>query len=133
KLARKVGVPMVPGTVDPVGADDEAQSAAASIGYPVMIKAAKGGGGKGMRLASSPAELPAALRLARAEASAAFGDGAVYLEKYIAEPRHIEVQVLADEGGNVIHLGERECSIQRRHQKLIEESPSPLVDADMRQ
>jgi acetyl-CoA carboxylase biotin carboxylase subunit len=132
KIAREVGVPIVPGTLDPVESDDEAPAVAESIGYPVMIKTAKGGGGKGMRLASSPAELPAALRLARAEASAAFGDGAVYLERYIAEPRHIEVQILADDSGEVIHLGERECSIQRRHQKLIEECPSPMVDAAMR-
>jgi acetyl-CoA carboxylase, biotin carboxylase subunit len=133
KLAREVGVLMVPGTLEAVSDDHEARAAAQSIGYPVMIKAAMGGGGKGMRLVSSPAELDAALRMARGEATAAFGDASVYLERYVAEPRHIEVQVLGDAYGHVIHLGERECSIQRRHQKLIEESPSPLVDAAMRE
>jgi acetyl-CoA carboxylase, biotin carboxylase subunit len=133
KLARETGVPMVPGTLEAVSSDDEARAAAASIGYPVMIKAAMGGGGKGMRLVSAPTELDAALRMARSEAGAAFGDSAVYLERYVAEPRHVEVQILGDAHGNVIHLGERECSIQRRHQKLIEESPSPLVDAGMRE
>ncbi len=133
KVAREMGVPMVPGTLEPVRSADEARAAAASIGFPVMIKAAMGGGGKGMRLVASPAELDAALRMARNEAAAAFGDGSVYLERYVAEPRHIEVQVLADTHGNVIHLGERECSIQRRHQKLVEECPSSIVDASLRQ
>ncbi len=133
KVAREMGVAMVPGTLEPVTSDDEARRAAASIGFPVMIKAAMGGGGKGMRLVTSPAEFDAAIRMARSEATAAFGDGSVYLERYVAEPRHIEVQVLADQHGNVIHLGERECSIQRRHQKLVEECPSSVVDADLRQ
>ena len=97
-----------------------------------MIKAARGGGGKGMRLVRRPAELESALRLARSEAASAFGDGAVYLEKALVEPRHVEIQVLADAHGRVVHLGERECSIQRRHQKLVEESPSPVVDAALR-
>src|SRR5689334_16565765 len=131
-LARELGVPMVPGTVDAVASDADAARAAREIGYPVMLKAAMGGGGKGMRLVQRADELPEALRAARAEAGAAFGDAAVYLERAVAEPRHIEIQILADAHGGVIHLGERECSIQRRHQKLIEECPSPFVDAPMR-
>jgi acetyl-CoA carboxylase biotin carboxylase subunit len=132
RIAAGCGVPTVPGTPAPVGSDEDAARAARDLGYPVMLKAALGGGGKGMRLVAGPAELAAALRLARSEATSAFGDGAVYLEKAIAEPRHVEVQVLADAHGRVVHLGERECSIQRRHQKLIEEAPSPAVDADLR-
>jgi acetyl-CoA carboxylase biotin carboxylase subunit len=132
RIAREMDVPMVPGTIEPVASDDEARRVAREIGFPVMIKAAMGGGGKGMRLVGAAEDLDAALRMARGEAAAAFGDGSVYLERYVAEPRHIEVQVLADAHGHVIHLGERECSIQRRHQKLVEESPSPFVDADMR-
>jgi len=132
RLARTLGVPMVPGTEEPVGSEAEALSVARQIGLPVMIKAALGGGGKGMRLVERESDLPDALRLARAEAQGAFGDSAVYLERYVVEPRHIEVQVLADAHGAVIHLGERECSIQRRHQKLIEECPSPFVDAGLR-
>src|SRR5437763_3128937 len=131
-LARELGVPMVPGTLDAVGSDDEAARAAREIGYPVMLKAAMGGGGKGMRLVRRADDLPEALRAARAEAGAAFGDTAVYLERAVAEPRHIEIQILADTHGAVIHLGERECSIQRRHQKLVEECPSPFVDAALR-
>jgi acetyl-CoA carboxylase biotin carboxylase subunit len=106
---------------------------AREVGYPVMIKAAMGGGGKGMRLVRSESELDASLRMARSEATTAFGDGSVYLERYVEEPRHIEVQILADAHGHVVHLGERECSIQRRHQKLIEECPSSFVDAALRQ
>ena len=132
RIARDMQVPMVPGAVDPVRGDDEARRVAREVGYPVMIKAAMGGGGKGMRLVRSDAELDAALRIARSEATSAFGDGSVYLERYVEEPRHIEVQVLADGHGHVIHLGERECSIQRRHQKLIEECPSSFVDAELR-
>ena len=131
-LARELGVPMVPGTLEVVTSDAEAARIAGEIGYPVMLKAAMGGGGKGMRLVRRDAELAEALRAARAEAGAAFGDAAVYLERAIAEPRHVEIQILADTDGHVIHLGERECSIQRRHQKLIEESPSPCVDAELR-
>ncbi len=133
RLARDLGVPMVPGTVDPVATDEAALRAAREIGWPVMIKAALGGGGKGMRLVRREADLASALRMARSEAGGAFGDASVYLERALAEPRHVEVQVLADAHGGVVHLGERECSIQRRHQKLIEESPSPVVDAALRE
>jgi acetyl-CoA carboxylase, biotin carboxylase subunit len=132
RLARDLGVPMVPGTVEPVTSEEEARAAARQIGLPVMIKAALGGGGKGMRLVQHETQLADALRLARAEAQGAFGDAAVYLERYVAEPRHIEIQILADTHGAVVHLGERECSIQRRHQKLVEECPSPCVDATLR-
>src|SRR5215468_7809799 len=131
-LARETGVPMVPGTIDPVASDADAARAAREIGYPVMLKAAMGGGGKGMRLVRRAEDLPEALRAARAEAGAAFGDSAVYLERAVVEPRHIEIQIVADTHGNVIHLGERECSIQRRHQKLIEECPSSFVDTALR-
>jgi len=132
RAVARFGVPMVPGTVDPVERDDEAKSIAASIGYPVMLKASAGGGGKGMRLVHSDVEMTEALRNTRAEAMAAFGDSAVYIEKFVAEPRHIEIQVFADTHGNAVYLGERECTIQRRHQKVIEECPSPIMDADLR-
>src|SRR5438093_354834 len=128
RTAISLGVPVVPGTSEPVTDDADAIRTAREIGYPVMIKAAMGGGGKGMRLVGDEREMAPALRMARAEARAAFADSSVYVERYLPEPRHIEIQVLADAHGSVIHLGERECSIQRRHQKLIEESPSPLVD-----
>src|SRR5438874_11755398 len=131
-LARELGVPMVPGTLDAIGSDAEAARAAREIGYPVMLKAAMGSGGKGMRLVRRAEDLPEALRAARAEAAAAFGDAAVYLERAVAEPRHIEIQILADAHGKVVHLGERECSIQRRHQKLVEECPSPALDGELR-
>jgi acetyl-CoA carboxylase biotin carboxylase subunit len=133
RAAAAAGVPLVPGGREPVGSDAEADRLARELGYPVMIKAAMGGGGKGMRRVAGPGELPAALRLARSEAGSAFGDSAVYVEKAIVEPRHVEIQVLADGHGHVVHLGERECSIQRRHQKLVEEAPSPCVDAGLRQ
>jgi acetyl-CoA carboxylase, biotin carboxylase subunit len=133
KIARDMGVPTVPGTLEPVTSDDAARAAAREIGFPVMIKATMGGGGKGMRLVTREADLADALRMARGEAGAAFGDAAVYLERALIEPRHVEIQVLGDTHGHVVHMGERECSIQRRHQKLIEESPSPIVDAAMRQ
>jgi acetyl-CoA carboxylase biotin carboxylase subunit len=132
RAAVAAGVPIVPGTPEPVESDAEALRAAKDIGFPVMIKAARGGGGKGMRLVAGAGELASVLRLARSEAGSAFGDGAVYLEKAIVDPRHVEIQVLADAHGHVVHLGERECSIQRRHQKLIEESPSAAVDAALR-
>ncbi len=132
RVAIKMGVPVVPGTEQPVADDAQAARVAGQVGYPVMLKAALGGGGKGMRLVRAPGELGSALRAARAEAGAAFGDAAVYIERYVEEPRHIEIQVLADAHGGVVHLGERECSIQRRHQKLVEESPSPFVTPEMR-
>ena len=132
RLAIKMGVPVVPGTEQPVADDAEAARVAGQVGYPVMLKAAMGGGGKGMRLVRAPGELAAALRAARSEAGAAFGDAAVYIERFVEEPRHIEIQVLADAHGGIVHLGERECSIQRRHQKLVEESPSSFVTPEMR-
>ncbi|MGA7218126.1 MAG: acetyl-CoA carboxylase biotin carboxylase subunit [Candidatus Sulfotelmatobacter sp.] len=128
----KAGVPFVPGTSRGVESFDEAEQVAARIGYPVMLKAAAGGGGKGMRLVHASGQLKSALEAARSEAERSFGDSEVYIEKAIVNPRHIEMQVLADEHGNTVYLGERECSLQRRHQKVLEEAPSPLVDADMR-
>ena len=132
RLARELNVPMVPGSVDALASDAAARATAREIGYPVMVKAARGGGGKGMRLVHREEDLEDALGLARREAGSAFGDDSLYLERALVAPRHIEVQILADADGRVIHLGERECSIQRRNQKLLEECPSPFVDADMR-
>jgi len=133
KIAMKsVGMPVTPGSDGAITSEADAARAAAEIGYPVLIKAAAGGGGRGMRVARTEAELPEALATARAEARAAFGDDAVYLERYLARPRHIEVQVIADAHGAVCHLGERDCSLQRRHQKLMEEAPSPAIDAATR-
>jgi acetyl-CoA carboxylase biotin carboxylase subunit len=128
----KAGVPFVPGTSRGLESLEQAEEVAARIGYPVMLKAAAGGGGKGMRLVHSSGELKSALEGARSEAERSFGDGEVYIEKAIVNPRHIEMQVLADEHGHTVYLGERECSLQRRHQKVVEEAPSPVVDADMR-
>jgi acetyl-CoA carboxylase biotin carboxylase subunit len=128
----RAGVPCVPGTSRGVESFEQAEEIAARIGYPVMLKAAAGGGGKGMRLVEAPRDLRSALEGARSEAERSFGDSEVYIEKAIINPRHIEMQVLADEHGNTVYLGERECSLQRRHQKVIEEAPSPVVDADMR-
>ncbi len=128
----EAGVPFVPGTTEPVADAAAAARAADGIGYPVMIKAVAGGGGRGMRVARSAEELKSLFRQASSEARSAFGDGSLYLEKLIERPRHVEVQVLADRHGHTLHLGERECSIQRRHQKLIEESPSPAVTPDLR-
>ena len=128
----KAGVPFVPGTSHGLSSAEEGEEVAESIGYPVMLKAAAGGGGKGMRLVHTREELRSALESARSEAQRSFGDGEVYIEKAITNPRHIEMQVLADEHGNTVWLGERECSIQRRHQKVMEEAPSPIVDPDMR-
>ncbi len=126
------GVPVVPGIAEPGLSDDDLIAAAAEVGYPVLVKPSAGGGGKGMRHVDDPADLPAALVSARREAGAAFGDDTLFLERFVTNPRHIEVQVLADRHGNVLHLGERECSLQRRHQKVIEEAPSPLLDAETR-
>ena len=128
----KAGVPLVPGTSRGLESLEQADEVAARIGYPIMLKAAAGGGGKGMRLVQTATYLKSALEAARSEALRAFGDDEVYIEKAIVNPRHIEMQVLADEHGSTVYLGERECSIQRRHQKVLEEAPSPLVDADMR-
>jgi acetyl-CoA carboxylase biotin carboxylase subunit len=128
----KAGIPFVPGTSRGLESVKEAEEVAERIGYPVMLKAAAGGGGKGMRLVHTREELKSALESAQSEAQRAFGDSEVYIEKGIVNPRHIEMQILADEHGNTVYLGERECSIQRRHQKVLEESPSPLVDPDMR-
>jgi acetyl-CoA carboxylase biotin carboxylase subunit len=132
-LAKKAGVPTVPGSDGIVASVDEALRIAHSIGYPLIIKATAGGGGRGMRVVHTDISLTNAFNTAKAEAEACFGNGAVYIEKYIGEPRHVEVQIMADEHGNVIHLGERDCTMQRRHQKLIEESPSPVVDEALRE
>jgi acetyl-CoA carboxylase, biotin carboxylase subunit len=128
----KAGVPLVPGTSRRLESSDEGERLAERIGYPVMLKAAAGGGGKGMRLVYTREELRSALEATESEAQRSFGDSEVYIEKALLNPRHIEIQVLADEHGNTVWMGERECSIQRRHQKVLEESPSPIVDADMR-
>jgi acetyl-CoA carboxylase biotin carboxylase subunit len=129
---RGLGVPVVPGTDGPVGGDNEAKAAAADIGFPVLVKAVGGGGGRGMKRVLSAKELPEALAMARAEAQSAFGEPALYIEKLLQRPRHIEVQVLADANGNVVHLGERDCSLQRRHQKVLEEAGSPALNATQR-
>ena len=131
-LALKAGVPVVPGSDGLIADGEEAVNVAKEIGYPVLIKATAGGGGKGMRVAESEEELQTALEQAQQEAEAAFGNGGVYLEKFILKPRHIEVQIISDKHGNVVHLHERDCSVQRRHQKLIEESPSPLLSQERR-
>ncbi|HAF23959.1 MAG TPA: acetyl-CoA carboxylase biotin carboxylase subunit [Blastocatellia bacterium] len=132
RAAVAAGVPIVPGTVEPLSSVAEAERTAEQFGYPVMLKAAAGGGGKGMRLVASANELRSAFDNAKSEAAAAFGDSSLYLEKAIARPRHVEIQIFADTQGNVVHLGERECSIQRRHQKVIEECPSPIDDSELR-
>ena len=124
----EAGVPIVPGGLEPTSSSAEAVGRARELGFPVLLKAVAGGGGKGMRVISDEDDLPEALEAASREAESAFGDGSVYVEKYLARPRHIEIQVLGDESGAVVHLGERECSIQRRYQKLIEESPAPLLE-----
>ena len=127
KAMKKAGVPVLPGSDGPVSGEEQAIQVAKELGYPVIIKAVAGGGGRGMRVVRKPEELAGSLKTATREAEAAFGVGDVYLEKYVDSPRHIEIQILGDHHGHVIHLGERECSIQRRHQKLIEEAPSPVL------
>jgi len=131
KLATAAGVPVVPGAIEDLS-DAEVETCAREIGLPVVIKAAAGGGGKGMRVVQTDADLASAIRAARSEAQSAFGDSAIYVEKYLVAPRHVEMQILADRHGNTIYLGERECSVQRRHQKVIEEAPSPIVDPPLR-
>jgi acetyl-CoA carboxylase biotin carboxylase subunit len=132
RTATRLGLPVVPGSEAGIESEAQALKVAEEIGFPVLVKAAAGGGGRGMKVVRSPDDLAAALATARAEAQAAFGDAAVYLEKYLAEPRHIEIQVLGDGKGGAIHLGERDCSLQRRHQKVWEEGPSPAVNAEVR-
>ncbi len=132
QLAARAGVPMVPGVQDPIENLEAAARIAREIGYPVLLKAVAGGGGKGMRLVASRAELSSAWRDATSEALNAFGDSRIYLERYLERPRHIEIQIFGDAHGNIVHLGERECSVQRRHQKVIEESPSPFVTPELR-
>src|SRR6266481_5205968 len=132
QLAARAGVPMVPGVQDPIERLQDAERIARELGYPVLLKAVAGGGGKGMRLVEEEAQLPAAWRDASSEALHAFGDARVYLERYLERPRHIEIQIFGDTHGHILHLGERECSVQRRHQKVIEESPSPFVTPELR-
>ena len=127
------GVPVVPGTADPVDDHETLMAEAEKIGFPVMVKAAAGGGGKGIRIVEDASALLAAADRARSEAQSSFGSGAVYLEKYLDHPRHIEIQIFGDSQGNVVHLADRECSLQRRHQKVVEERPSPLLDEDLRE
>ncbi len=132
RVAREAGIPVVPGSDGPVRNEEEARRFSDDMGYPVLIKATAGGGGRGMKVVNAPNELASALDLTRKEAQAAFGNADVYIEKFLTQPRHIEVQVLADHHGNVVHLGERDCSMQRRHQKLVEEAPSPALNAEQR-
>ncbi len=132
KVAAAHDVPIVPGTPEPVGDLAAAAAAGKEIGYPIILKAVAGGGGKGMRVVESPEELEGALKMARSEARSAFGDESVYVEKYLSHPRHVEIQVMADTHGNCVWLGERECSVQRRHQKIIEETPSPILTPELR-
>ena len=132
QMMRKAGLPLVPGSTTIIKNKEEAIKTARRIGYPVIIKAAAGGGGKGMRICHNDVRLISSLMTAQSEAEANFGNPNVYIEKYIEKPRHIEIQILADSLGRIIYLGERDCSIQRRHQKLLEESPSPAVDTKLR-
>jgi acetyl-CoA carboxylase, biotin carboxylase subunit len=133
RAAIAAGAPVVPGTTEPLASMEDARATAARLGYPVMLKATAGGGGKGMRLVASEAELGSAFETAQSEAAAAFGDPSVYLEKAVERPRHIEIQIFSDTHGNFVHLGERECSVQRRHQKVIEECPSPIDEPTLRE
>jgi acetyl-CoA carboxylase biotin carboxylase subunit len=133
ETAQKLGIPAVPGSEGAVTSETEARRIAGEIGYPVLIKASAGGGGRGMKVARDEEQLPVAYATARAEAKAAFGDDALYMEKYLSKPRHIEIQVLGDGRGNAIHIGERDCSLQRRHQKVWEEAPSPALNASQRE
>jgi acetyl-CoA carboxylase, biotin carboxylase subunit len=133
RTCREAGIPVVPGSDGPITNEDEARTIAETVGYPVLVKAAAGGGGRGMKVVLAPEDLASAMAMARAEATAAFGNGEIYLEKYLSHPRHIEVQILADLHGTVVHLGERDCSLQRRHQKVLEEAPSPALDANTRE
>ena len=133
RMMSEIGVPIIPGTLGSVEDSDEALGAAREIGFPVIIKAAAGGGGKGMRIAYDPDDFARAFQLARSEALSAFGSGDVYVERYLTRPRHIEFQILGDKHGNVIHLAERDCSLQRRHQKLVEEAPSPALTPQLRE
>lgn len=132
KTVRAAGVPVVPGTVEPIATEEEVFRVAGDIGFPIMLKATAGGGGKGLRLVRREEDLRSSLRMAKSEAKSAFSDDSVYIEKYIENPRHIEIQILGDRHGNYVHLGERECSIQRRHQKVIEESPSVVITPEVR-
>jgi len=132
KTVQAAGVPVVPGTVEPVATEEEILRVSKTIGFPVMLKATAGGGGKGMRLVKEEGDLRSALRMAKSEAKSAFSDDSVYIEKYIDNPRHVEIQILGDRHGNYVHLCERECSIQRRHQKVVEESPSVVITPEVR-
>ncbi|HJZ32329.1 MAG TPA: acetyl-CoA carboxylase biotin carboxylase subunit, partial [Hyphomicrobiaceae bacterium] len=133
RTARRLGIPVVPGSDGALSNETQGLKLAEQMGFPVLVKAAAGGGGRGMKVARSAEDFELAVRTARAEAKAAFGDDSVYLEKYLAKPRHIEFQVFGDGKGNAIHLGERDCSLQRRHQKILEEAPSPALNAEQRQ
>src|SRR4029079_13483567 len=133
ELARSLGIPIIPGSAHALLTAEDASAIARDIGYPVMLKAAAGGGGRGMRAVQSAAELSAAFARCRSEAQAAFGDGAVFLEKIVPRPRHIEVQILADSHGNIVHLYERDCSVQQRNQKVVEIAPAPNLDPALRE
>ncbi len=133
KAVKDAGIPVVPGSEGEINDPEDAMQIARDLGFPLLVKAASGGGGRGMKLARSEGDLVQAVQTARAEAAAAFGDGTVYLERYLEQPRHIEVQVIADSFGNVVHLGERDCSLQRRNQKILEEAPSPALSEDQRE
>jgi acetyl-CoA carboxylase biotin carboxylase subunit len=133
RTAAKLGLPLVPGSEGPVDGPDEAREVAAQTGYPLLIKAASGGGGRGMKIVTHEGELDSQMSQARSEAKAAFGDDTVYIEKYLGDPKHIEFQVFGDGEGAAIHIGERDCSVQRRHQKVIEEAPSPVISAEQRE